>query len=66
MGCCRRGLARGLITRSLLLLHERGMTSAALGVDGDNPTGALGLYEAAGFKIHERYTAFRKPMEDDR
>ncbi|MBA4169416.1 MAG: hypothetical protein H0X68_03315 [Chloroflexi bacterium] len=55
-----------MITRSLLLLHERGMTSAALGVDGDNPTGALGLYEAAGFKIHERYTAFRKPMEDDR
>jgi len=62
----RRGLARALIRQSLVILRDRGMTSAALGVDGDNPTGALGLYEAAGFEIHERYTAFRKPMEDDR
>jgi len=62
----RRGLARALIGQSLVLLRDRGMTSAALGVDGDNPTGALGLYEAAGFKIHECYTAFRKPMEIDR
>ena len=62
----RRGLARALIGHSLVLLRERGMTSAALGVDGDNPSGALGLYEAAGFEIHERFTAWRKPMEDDR
>ena len=57
-----RGLARGLIGRSLELLRERGMTSAALGVDADNPTGALGLYEAAGFTVHDRACAMRKPM----
>jgi mycothiol synthase len=45
-----RGLARALIGRSLLLLRERGMTSAALGVDADNSMGALGLYEAAGVR----------------
>lgn len=58
-----RGLARALIGRSLELLRERGMTSAALGVDADNPTGALALYEAAGFAVHDRFAALRKPME---
>ncbi|MGQ0607082.1 MAG: GNAT family N-acetyltransferase [Chloroflexota bacterium] len=59
----RRGLARALIARSLLVLRDRGMTSAALGVDADNPSGALGLYEEAGFAVDDRFTAWRKPME---
>jgi len=59
----KRGLASALIGRSLTLLRERGMTSAILGVDVDNPTGALGLYEAAGFEVHDRFVALRKPME---
>lgn len=58
----RRGLARALIARSLVALRDRGMTSAALGVDADNPSGALGLYEEAGFEIDDRFTAWRKPM----
>jgi mycothiol synthase len=56
----RRGLARALIARSLVLLRDRGMTTAALGVDADNPSGALGLYESAGFAVEERFTAMRK------
>ena len=58
----RRGLASALIGRSLTLLRDRGMTSAILGVDADNPSGALGLYEAAGFSVHDRFVAMRKPM----
>lgn len=58
----RRGLAAALIARSLLLLRDRGMASAILGVDADNPTGALGLYEAAGFSVHDRFVALRKPL----
>jgi mycothiol synthase len=58
----RRGLAGALIGRSLSLLRARGMTSAALGVDADNPSGALGLYETAGFVVHDRFVALRKPM----
>jgi mycothiol synthase len=58
----RRGLARALIGQSLALLRERGMTSAMLGVDADNATGALGLYEAAGFEVHDRFVVLRKPM----
>lgn len=60
----RRGLARALIVRSLHLLRERGMSVAALGVDADNPSGALGLYESAGFAPTERFVAWRKPMEE--
>jgi mycothiol synthase len=61
----RRGLARALIARSLDLLRERGMTCAGLGVDADNPTGAIGLYEGVGFVVEERSMAWRKPMESD-
>lgn len=59
----QRGLASALVGRSLTLLRDRGMTSAALGVDADNPTGALGLYQAAGFGVHDRFVALRKTME---
>lgn len=58
----RRGLAGALVARSLALLRERGMTAAWLGVDADNPTGALGVYERAGFRVDMRSTAYRKPL----
>ncbi|TAJ99010.1 MAG: GNAT family N-acetyltransferase [Chloroflexota bacterium] len=58
----QRGLARALIVRSLLRLRERGMTTGALGVDADNPSGALGLYERIGFEVVYRSTAWRKPL----
>ena len=60
----RRGLARALIASSLGVLRERGMTSAALAVDADNPMSALGLYEEAGFVVDERFAAYRKPMDE--
>lgn len=62
----RRGLARALIVRSLHVLRDRGMAVAALGVDADNPSGAFGLYESAGFVPTERFISWRKPMEDVR
>ena len=49
----RRGLARALVAESLRALRDAGMTSAVLGVDADNPTGALGVYEDNGF-VHRR------------
>jgi len=59
----RRGLARAMVLRSLEVFRDRGMTSAGLGVDADNPNGALGLYTGTGFEVEFRSTAFRKPME---
>ena len=58
----RRGLGRALIARSLVRLRERGMTSASLGVDAENPSGALGLYEGIGFAASYRSAAWRKEM----
>jgi ribosomal protein S18 acetylase RimI-like enzyme len=59
----RRGLGRALIARSLIRLRERGMTSASLGVDAENPSGALGLYEGIGFAESYRSAAWRKPFQ---
>jgi mycothiol synthase len=59
----RRGLARALIARSFRVLKERGMTEAALGVDAQNPNGALQLYESMGFRVAKRQTIFRKPLD---
>lgn len=58
-----RGVAKALIARALVALRERGMTEAALGVDVDNETGALGVYRAMGFEERTRETDFRKPFE---
>jgi mycothiol synthase len=58
----RRGLAKAAIGRSLAIHRDRGMTTAGLGVDADNPSGALGLYEDMGFEVDFRSTAWRKPL----
>jgi mycothiol synthase len=59
----RRGLAGALVARSLKVIKERGMDTGILGVDANNPTGALGVYERVGFSVAERSTAWRKPLE---
>jgi len=38
------------------------MAFASLGVDAENPTGALGLYERHGFTVHQTFVTFRKPL----
>ena len=58
-----RGLARALIGRSLHLLSQRGLDTAALGVDADNPSGALRLYESCGFAVADRGSAWQRPLE---
>ncbi|MBN2146403.1 MAG: GNAT family N-acetyltransferase [Anaerolineales bacterium] len=56
----KRGLAFALIAQSLLALKQRGMTEAALGVDAENISGALRLYQSAGFEVVKRQTIFHK------
>jgi mycothiol synthase len=58
-----RGLARALVADSLRALREAGMTSAVLGVDAQNSTGALGVYEATGFRVDKTGRNYRKPLE---
>jgi ribosomal protein S18 acetylase RimI-like enzyme len=56
----RRGLARALIVSALQGLREGGIDEAMLGVDGENPTDALGLYESLGFVVKDRGSTWRK------
>ncbi len=41
------------------------MTEAALGVDAQNETGALRLYEAMGFRPVFREVEWRRPLDDE-
>ncbi|MEV6967676.1 GNAT family N-acetyltransferase [Hamadaea sp. NPDC051192] len=54
----RRGLASALIATCLHAAAEQGYDQAALGVDAANPTGALGVYEAAGFAVDRKHVAY--------
>ena len=60
----KRGLARALIAENLRELRARGMTEAALGVDTENPTGALRVYESMGFRAVKREVLYRKAMSE--
>jgi ribosomal protein S18 acetylase RimI-like enzyme len=58
----RRGLARALLTSSLIAAREAGFTSASLGVDSDSPTGATDLYRSLGFEPERTFMTWRKPL----
>ena len=58
----RRGLGRAITAESLRRLRAAGMSDAMLGVDADNPTGALALYEGLGFEVDRRSIAYRGPV----
>jgi GNAT superfamily N-acetyltransferase len=59
----RQGLARALIARSFRVLRDQGMREAGLGVDAQNPNGALQLYKSMGFHTVKQHTTFRKPLD---
>jgi mycothiol synthase len=59
----RRGLARALTAESLVRFRERGLDEGMLGVDSENPNGALGLYERLGFTMRSRAAAYRRPLD---
>ena len=58
----RRGIAKVLIVRSMHMHKTKGMTEVALGVDTNNPTGALKLYQSLGYKKERGWTIYRKPL----
>jgi mycothiol synthase len=58
----RQGLGRAITAQSLRVLRDAGMRSASLGVDAENPHGALGIYESLGFSVTEEGRIYRKPL----
>jgi len=59
-----RGVATALLVRSMDAFRALGLEAASLGVDTENPTGAVGLYERVGFRATRRYVRLRKAFED--
>ena len=61
-----RGVARWLLTETLIRYRALGQARTVLGVDLDNPTGALGLYESVGFRPLLRSTMWAKELPAER
>jgi mycothiol synthase len=59
----KRGLARSLIVQSMKMFKEMGMTETALGVDAENLSGALRVYESCGYRQTKKSVIYRKPLE---
>lgn len=58
----KKGVAKALIARSQQLLKLLGLSEAALGVDTENPSGALQLYQSMGYQVTKSGTTYRKPL----
>jgi mycothiol synthase len=58
----KRGIASALLCESMRAFKAAGLDYAVLGVDSENPTGALGLYERVGFAIVKRFILFSKSV----
>lgn len=53
-----RGLASAVITASMRALADEGLQYATLGVDSENPSGAVGLYTKLGFEPVRMYVDY--------
>lgn len=59
-----QGLASALLVYSMRAFQAEGLQFATLGVDAENLTGALGLYEKLGFVRYRRFIAFGRPVAE--
>jgi ribosomal protein S18 acetylase RimI-like enzyme len=58
----RRGLAAALLGQVLHAARAAGRGLAALGVDADSPTGAVGVYERVGFAVEARAVTYARML----
>jgi mycothiol synthase len=58
----RRGLGLALLRHSFADFKARGATRVGLGVDAENTTGAVRLYERAGMEPVRRNDTYEKPL----
>jgi mycothiol synthase len=57
-----RGAARAALARVMTVAEDAGFRRVSLGVDAENPTGALGLYETVGFQTKHQQIRHRLPI----
>ena len=58
----RRGLGAALLRMSFNLFRERGLVRAGLGVDAENTSNAVALYQSVGMEVHKKYPIYRKVL----
>ncbi|MDD4903424.1 MAG: GNAT family N-acetyltransferase [Candidatus Bipolaricaulis sp.] len=58
----RRGLARALLTESIVMFRTMGMEETLLGVDTTNPSGEHRLYADVGYRPVMSHLHYRKPF----
>ena len=58
----RRGLALALLRHSFAHFERRGANRVGLGVDAENTTGAVRLYERAGMRPVKRFDSFERTL----
>jgi mycothiol synthase len=57
-----RGLGRALLLASLEALRKAGLDTVLLSVDSENQSGAMGLYEAAGFEVDHQNVVYVRDL----
>jgi mycothiol synthase len=58
----KRGLGLALLRHSFNEFYRRGKRKVGLGVDAQNLTGALRLYEGAGMHVHQSFDQYEKEL----
>ncbi|MBI5840534.1 MAG: GNAT family N-acetyltransferase [Chloroflexi bacterium] len=62
----KRGIGLALLHHSFGEFYRRGKRKAGLGVDAENLTGALRLYERAGMHVHQAFDLYEKEIRPGR
>jgi mycothiol synthase len=58
----KRGIATALLMTAMSVARAAGYDRASLGVDADSLTGAVRVYEQAGFAVEHTWIAYRKQL----
>ena len=58
----KRGIGMSLLRHSFNEFYRRGKRKVGLGVDAQNLTGALRLYESAGMHVHQAFDQYEKEL----
>jgi ribosomal protein S18 acetylase RimI-like enzyme len=62
----KRGIGLALLQHSFAEYYRRGKRKVGLGVDAENLTGALRLYERAGMHVQRIFDQFEKELRGGR
>jgi mycothiol synthase len=58
----KKGVGAALLARGVAAIAKTGMERVMLGVDAASPTGAVGLYERTGFRVHKKRLMYIKKL----